>query len=82
MEAFPQDLPHQIEMDVSAIQTLNDVIFIKDLKIPSKVEVIDDLELPVITVMSLSEDAIEPEETEAPVAEETPAPDSTEEKTE
>ena len=33
VEAFPQDLPHNIEIDVATIESINDVIFVKDLKV-------------------------------------------------
>ncbi len=59
VEAFPQDLPSQIEIDIAKIQTINDVIFVKDIEVPKKVEITDDLELPVITVVVLSEEGTE-----------------------
>ncbi|MDD2537606.1 MAG: 50S ribosomal protein L25 [Candidatus Absconditabacteria bacterium] len=61
VEAFPQDLPSSFEVDISVIETVNDVVFVKDLKAGSKVEIIDDLELPILTVAILSD---EPEEEE------------------
>lgn len=63
VSAFPQDLPHDITIDISAIQTINDVIFVKDLKFSAKVEVLDDLELPIVTVVLAAEEEVE----EAPV---------------
>lgn len=72
VEAFPQDLPHQIEIDASALVSVNDVVFVRDLKVSSKVEILDDGELPVVTIVILS-DEVE-EETEA-VAE-TPSADA------
>jgi len=50
VEAFPQDLPSEITIDISVIQTINDTIFVKDLKFSSKVEVLDDPEQAIITV--------------------------------
>lgn len=38
VEALPQDLPHEIEVDISALQVLNSHLLIKDLKLPSGVE--------------------------------------------
>lgn len=73
VEAFPQDLPHDIKVDISSIATANDVIFVKDLNISDKVKVLDAPEQPIITVLSLTE---ETEETTTASAEATPAPES------
>ena len=51
VEALPQDLPHDVTIDISTIQTINDTIFVKDLKFSSKVEVLDDPEQAIITVV-------------------------------
>ncbi|MEI7477846.1 MAG: 50S ribosomal protein L25 [bacterium] len=59
VEALPRDLPHDIEVDISELKTLNDGIFVKDLKVSSKVEIIDDAEQPVVTVVELKEEAEE-----------------------
>ncbi|MDR2416273.1 MAG: 50S ribosomal protein L25 [Candidatus Peribacteria bacterium] len=61
VEAFPQDLPHQIEIDASLLTTISDVIFVKDLKVSNKVEVLDDGELPVVTIALLSDEGEEEE---------------------
>ena len=70
VEAFPQDLPHDITIDISAIKNINDVIVVRDLKFSDKVEVLDDPEQAVVTVLILTEEV-----EEAPVAtvEATPA---------
>jgi hypothetical protein len=57
VEAFPQDLPHQIEIDASALTDVNDVVFVKDLKVSAKVTILDDGEQPVVTIAVLSEEA-------------------------
>ncbi|MAF20416.1 MAG: 50S ribosomal protein L25 [Parcubacteria group bacterium] len=36
IEALPQDLPHEIEVDISSLKTFDDNIYVKDLKIPDK----------------------------------------------
>lgn len=56
VEAFPQDLPHDIKVDISAIQKVSDTIFVKDLKVSDKVKINDDLEQVVVTVLSLTEE--------------------------
>jgi len=71
VEAFPQDLPHDIKIDISEIKTVNDTIFVRDLKFSSKVIVVDDLDQPIITVASLDDGA--DEETPAPAAAVAPA---------
>ena len=73
VEAFPQDLPSKFEIDVSVLQTVNDVFFVKDLKVSDKVTVLDDPELPILTVSVLSDE--EPvEETAEAATTETEAP--------
>jgi len=74
VEAFPQDLPHDVTIDISAIQTTNDTIFVKDLKFSTKVEILDDPEQAIITVLLMSEEAEEaPTATPAAEAPATPA---------
>ncbi len=70
VEAFPQDLPHDITIDISAIKNINDVIVVGDLKFSDKVEVLDDPEQAIVTVLIMTEEV-----EEAPVAavEATPA---------
>ena len=79
VEAFPQDLPSKFEIDISVLQTVNDVFFIKDLKVSDKVTILDDPELPILTVSVLSDETEEEQtqdaattEAAAPAAEEAP----------
>jgi large subunit ribosomal protein L25 len=77
VEAFPQDLPSKFEIDISVLETVNDVFFVKDLKVSDKVTILDDPELPILTVSVLSDEVEEQSEaatTEAtaPAAEEAP----------
>lgn len=51
IEAFPQDLPHQIEVDISSLETFDDNIYIKDLKVPEKVKIIAETEEVVASVI-------------------------------
>lgn len=64
VEAFPQDLPHDIKIDVSKIVTVNDVIFIKDIDLGAKVKILEDGEQPLVTVVEFSDET----ETVAPAA--------------
>ena len=59
VSAYPQDLPHDVKVDVSSIKTVNDVIFVKDLDLGKKVEVLEDLEAPVVTVVALQQEEAE-----------------------
>ena len=67
VEAFPQDLPHSIEINISKIESVNDVIFVKDLDISSKVRIVDDEEQPIVTVVELTdeEEVSEPEDSDS-----------------
>ncbi len=78
VEALPKDLPHDITIDLSKLETTNDVIFIKDIEVPKWVEIKDDLELPLITVVEIKEE-IEEETPESAIWEEE-APSEEEEK--
>jgi len=73
VEALPNDLPHNIEVDLSVIKDVNWVFFVKDLVLSSKVKIKDDLELPILTVAIIEEEASEPvAQPSAPV---TPTPE-------
>jgi len=39
IEALPKDLPHNIEVDLSSLKNFDDVIAIKDIKVPEGVEI-------------------------------------------
>jgi len=41
VEALPQDLPHEIQVDIANLKYLKDQILLKELKLPSGVEVKD-----------------------------------------
>jgi large subunit ribosomal protein L25 len=43
-EALPKDLPHEIKVDISSLETFDDHIRIKDLKVPEGVKVLADSE--------------------------------------
>ena len=74
VEALPQDLPSKFEIDISVLETVNDVFFIKDLKVSDKVTILDDPDLPILTVSVLSDEAEEEEQWEATATAETAAP--------
>ena len=69
VEALPQDLPSKFELDISVLETVNDVFFVKDLKVSDKVTILDDPELPILTVSVLEDEAAEEGEEAATEAE-------------
>lgn len=51
VEALPQDLPHEIQVDISSLKTFDDNIYIKDLTISEKVKVLAEPEEVVASVV-------------------------------
>jgi large subunit ribosomal protein L25 len=49
VEAFPQDLPHSIVVDLSVLEGLDKSIYVKDLKAPKGVTFLIDAEMAVAT---------------------------------
>jgi large subunit ribosomal protein L25 len=64
IEAMPKDLPHNIEVDISALVTLESQIKAGDLKLPAGVELKTDAE-EIIAIVSAAKE--ETEEVSAPV---------------
>lgn len=56
--ALPDSIPHEIEVDLSLIQTPSDVIHVKDLKVGAGVEIVTDLE-DVIASVQFAEEEVE-----------------------
>lgn len=74
VEALPQDLPNNITVDIASIEDMNDIIFVKDLKLSDKITILDDPEQAIVTTMSTQvEEEVEEEITEG--EEETPNED-------
>ena len=67
IEAFPQDLPAQIIIDVSVLNKIGDSILVKDVKVSEKVLVLTNPD-EVIAVVTLSGQEEEEEVVVAPVA--------------
>ena len=51
VEALPQDLPSEIEVDISVLKTFDDNIYVKDLKIPEKSKIKNNPEDSVASVI-------------------------------
>ena len=64
IEALPSDLPHNLIADISKLETLQDQVFISDLKLPTGIIVINN---PSEVVASIIEQVEEKEEAVAPV---------------
>jgi len=67
VEAMPQNLPHEIEVDISSLNTFDDNIYIKDLKVPADAKLKENLE-DIVASVALPRTQAELEELEeAPV---------------
>ena len=51
VSALPQDLPHEIKVNVESLKTFEDEILIKDLELPSGVKVLKDPETIIAVVL-------------------------------
>lgn len=63
IEALPADLPHELLADLAKLETLNDQIFVSDLKIPSRVEIINtstDVVASIVEQVEEKEEPVEP----------------------
>ena len=61
IEALPKDLPKEITVDVSGIDSVDTTIFVKDLNLPAWVVAKDDPEQAIVTVMQAKEEVVEEE---------------------
>lgn len=66
IESLPQDMPERIEVDLSGIETIDNVITVADLKLGEKVTVLTDLNEVIVSVTFA---AAEAEEVVTPEAE-------------
>ncbi len=72
VEALPNDLPHQIEIDCSVFTEFGHTIYVKDLKLDSKLKIHEEPETPIVSFdePEQAEEESKPETTEEPKAEE------------
>ncbi len=66
VRALPKNLPHEVEVDIGSLKTFDDAIYIKDLKVPANVEIVQDSEW-VVAMVSRPENV--EEELEKPIDE-------------
>jgi large subunit ribosomal protein L25 len=79
VEAFPQNIPHNIEVDLSALDEMGKTIYVKDLKVSKDVTILADEDAAIATA---SEPAPEEEVVAAPVDVSTIATEGEEKKAE
>jgi large subunit ribosomal protein L25 len=79
IKAIPQDLPHEIKIDIGVLKTFEDEILVKDLNLSKNVEVKKDPDSLIVTVVPPTKFE---EELEKPAEEEEEAVGKTEEKAE
>jgi len=66
IEAFPQDLPHEIVVDISSLKNMGNQILVKDLKLDSKLKVMAEAEEIIATVQEPMSEAELEKALEAP----------------
>ncbi len=76
VEALPQNLPHNLVVDLSTLDELNKSIYVRDIVVPKGVEILVDMETAVATATP----PVEEEVVEAPVADVSAVKVETEEK--
>jgi len=70
VECLPADLVNNIEVDLSSLNEFGDSIHVKDLKVPSGMEILEEPEEVVVSAIEPKEEEEEPIEGEAEVPEE------------
>jgi large subunit ribosomal protein L25 len=63
VECLPQDLPQQITVDIAALKQIGDALYIRDLNVPDKVEILDGQdELVAVVNYQAAEEVVTPAE--------------------
>lgn len=60
VECLPQDLPERIVVDISKLENIGDAIYVRDIHISDKVEILDDIDEMIVLATSTYEEP-EPE---------------------
>ena len=66
IEALPQDLPHEIAIDISSLKNIGDQILVKNLKLDSKLKAVADAEEILATIQEPMSEAELEKALEAP----------------
>ncbi|MBI5765735.1 50S ribosomal protein L25 [Candidatus Falkowbacteria bacterium] len=69
IRCLPSDLIHEIEVDISSLEKFNDVIIIKDLKLPKNIEIIGHEAEDVVAMVAAPKVEVEEEKPVEPVVE-------------
>ena len=64
VESLPGDLPDNIEVDVSSLESIGDGIYVKDITPPEGVEILDDPETLIVVATAPAAEPVEEEEEE------------------
>lgn len=64
IKSMPNNLPHEISIDISVLENLNDQIHIKDLKMPAGVEVLNDENEVICLVEAAGDEEVDESSTE------------------
>ncbi len=56
VKGLPKDIPHQIEVDISSLNTLEDQIHVKDIKLPKGIETLLEADEVVALVTAIKEE--------------------------
>jgi len=63
VEARPEDIPHEIDIDISVLKEINQEIKVSDLPVNTTYKIIDPAEKVIVSVVAHKEEAIVPETT-------------------
>lgn len=75
VEAFPQDLPERITVDLAALKRVGDGVYVRDLVVSDKVEVLDHPEEMIVLATAASKEEAEGMTTEAGIVAEGSEPE-------
>jgi large subunit ribosomal protein L25 len=64
VESLPQELPERIEVDISSLKEIGDGIFVRDIVVSDKVEILDDPDAMIVFATGGREEEAPAEETE------------------
>ncbi|HMB17522.1 MAG TPA: 50S ribosomal protein L25, partial [Candidatus Paceibacterota bacterium] len=70
IESLPQNIPDEIEVDISNLESTQDRIYVKDLEIPEDIEIKTRENNAVVTVSEKEEEIVEEEPEVTPLTEE------------
>jgi len=61
VECLPSDLPERIVVDISTLVNIGDAIYVRDIQISEKVEILDDMDEMIVLASSTYEEPVEEE---------------------